>query len=91
MEVKLYTKRNCKFCSQAKEYFKEKGIAITEIDLSIGGNPETIQMKKKFKEMGIDTIPIVVVEDDSGGQMIFPEFDEEKMNQVFEFYEPRYI
>ena len=86
MEVELYTKKDCKYCGKAKEYFKKKKIPIKEIDLSVGGNPEIIRMKKKFKEMGITTLPITVVKDSSGGELVFPEFDEEKFNQVFEYY-----
>lgn len=34
MKVEIYTKEHCSYCVMAKSFFKQKGIAFTEIDLT---------------------------------------------------------
>ena len=75
MRITIYTIPKCKFCKQAKKYFISKNVGYAEVDMSIGGVPENIEMKKAFKKMGLKTYPVIVVEKDGEDEMIFPEFD----------------
>ena len=76
MKVTMYTLPKCKGCKEAKEYFNSKGIKYSEVDMSIGGDKETIEMKIQFKRMGIKEYPIIFVQRDGEDEMIFPGFDE---------------
>jgi len=73
----IYTLPDCTHCNQTKEYLQERGLEYKEINMKKGGNPETIQMKKKFKKLGIDTVPVIVV-----GEDIVPGFDKDVLDEL---------
>lgn len=80
--IRIYTTNKCKYCKQVKDYFISRNILFKEIDMRIGGNQETIEMKKKFKSIGLKTYPVIVVNRKDGREFIFSEFDEKTLEKV---------
>jgi len=82
--IKLYIVQDCDNCNEAKEYFKLKEIEYEEIDMSIGGIKKTIEEKKRFKALGLKTYPIIIINTEKDGELIFPEFDKDSLNNILE-------
>ncbi len=76
--IKIYTIPDCEHCEEAKKYFVDNKIEYEEINLKEGGNKETLSMKRKFKKLGIDKVPIIVLDEDN----ILSEFDEDIIKSV---------
>jgi len=56
-QVKIYTTSTCVYCRGAKEYFKEKGIQYSEVNLS--ENPDKVQELVQISgQMGVPVILI---------------------------------
>ncbi len=56
-DIKIYSTPTCHYCTEAKSYLKEKGIAFTEID--VGARKEMIkEMVEKSGQMGVPVIDI---------------------------------
>jgi glutaredoxin-like YruB-family protein len=58
--VSIYTTPACPYCKRAKEYFAQKGIKYTEIDVA-GDREKAKEMIQKSKQMGI---PVITVDDE---------------------------
>jgi len=57
MHVTIYTTPTCPYCKLAKDFFKEKGIAFTEID--VASDPAAAnEMVKKSGQMGVPVTEI---------------------------------
>ncbi len=55
--VSIYTTPSCHFCHMAKEYFKENGIAYTEVD--VAADPaKRKEMIDMTRQMGVPVIRI---------------------------------
>lgn len=80
--IKIYTTPNCSYCKEVREYFNSKNTKYEEIDMSRGGIKETIEMKKRFKRMGLKTYPIIIINHDVEGELIFSEFDKDVLNEL---------
>lgn len=59
-EVTMYSSPTCAFCHMAAEYFKEKGIAFTEKDISEDREALDFVLTK----VGQAVTPIITVNDD---------------------------
>ena len=59
-QVIIYSTPNCTYCAQAKEFFKEKGIAFTEHDVSADAEKRQ-EMIEKSGQMGV---PVIFVGDE---------------------------
>lgn len=70
MAVKIYTTSTCPYCKQAKEFFKEKRVKFTELDVS-KDEKALHEMIKKSSQMGVPVINI-------NGQIVVG-FDKEKI------------
>ncbi len=57
--VEIYTKFLCPYCSRAKALLSEKGIAIEEIDISMGG-PRRVEMLERSG--GQMTVPQIFID-----------------------------
>jgi len=68
--IRVYSMKNCKYCEQAKEYLKERGIPYEEINLSDKNNGEA---RKYYRSLGINVAPII-----TENSWIICGFDEEK-------------
>jgi len=57
MHVTIYSTPTCPYCKLAKDFFKEKGITFTEID--VASDPAAANdMVKKSGQMGVPVIEI---------------------------------
>lgn len=55
--VIMYTTPTCQYCKMAKAYFKEHGVAYTEVDVAI--DPEKArEMIEKSGQMGVPVFDI---------------------------------
>ncbi len=70
MAVKIYTTPTCFYCRQTKEFFKEKRVKFTELDVS-KDEKALHEMIKKSSQMGVPVINI-------NGQIVVG-FDKEKI------------
>jgi glutaredoxin len=77
--IEVYTMRNCEHCKQAKQYLQSKGVSFKEVDMSIGGNPETQHIKKRFKEMGLKSYPVIA----KGRKVLLSGFDRKEYDMLF--------
>jgi glutaredoxin 3 len=73
MNVKIYSSPTCSFCIAAKEFFKEKNIKYTDLDITTN---------EKYKQEAIEKagqvgIPVI----DIDGQIVFG-FDKEKIKEI---------
>ena len=60
MKITVYSKPNCMQCNFTKKYLKERDIAFKEIDVT-----QDEDALIKIKDMGYQTVPVVVTKDDS--------------------------
>lgn len=59
MKVIIYSKKYCPYCVRAKEFFKQKGIAFKEVDLT--DDFESLeQLKNKTNHL---TVPQIFIDD----------------------------
>lgn len=77
--IRVYSVNNCKYCEQAKEYLKERGVPYEEINLSDKKNGEA---RKYYRSLGINIAPIIT--EDS---WIIYGFNEEKKCQLDKYLE----
>jgi len=73
--VTIYSTPSCHFCHLAKEFFKEKGVAFVDYDVSRDETRRN-EMMQKSGQMGV---PVIVVGDD----MIIG-FDQAKLESLLE-------
>ncbi|MDF1496554.1 MAG: Uxx-star family glutaredoxin-like (seleno)protein [Patescibacteria group bacterium] len=57
MHITIYTTPTCPYCKLAKDYFKDKGITFSEID--VAADPAAAnEMVKKSGQMGVPVIEL---------------------------------
>jgi glutaredoxin 3 len=59
-KVKIYTTPSCHYCSQAKEYFTENGIAFEAVDVL--SDAEAMKEMKSISG-GARSVPVIAVND----------------------------
>ena len=57
LPVKFYIKPECPLCDQARTYFEEKGIAITEVDIT----ENTAEAELMQKQFGHNNVPTIII------------------------------
>lgn len=57
--VTIYTSPSCAYCHMAKEYFKDKGIAFTEKDITT----DQAALKFVMEEVGQAVTPIITLDE----------------------------
>jgi glutaredoxin 3 len=57
MHITIYTTPTCPYCKLAKDYFKDKGITVSEIDVAADPSAAN-EMVKKSGQMGVPVIEI---------------------------------
>jgi len=57
MKVTIYSTPTCPYCQQAKEFFKEKGVEYTEINVA-EDQDKAKEMMDKSGQMGVPVIDI---------------------------------
>jgi glutaredoxin-like YruB-family protein len=70
MKVKLYTRKWCGWCLDAKDYLKGRGIAFEEVD--VGKNPAADEEMQRLS--GQHSVPTIIVD----GQVL-ANFDVEQL------------
>ncbi|MBI5176583.1 glutathione S-transferase N-terminal domain-containing protein [Candidatus Micrarchaeota archaeon] len=56
-KVKIYTTPTCVYCRMAKQYFKEHGVAYSEVDVAADTNAAE-EMIERSGQMGVPVIDI---------------------------------
>jgi glutaredoxin-like YruB-family protein len=57
--VVIYSSNSCGYCTMAKDYFNEKGVAYTEKNVSTD-----IEARKELMSKGFMGVPVIYVEDE---------------------------
>ncbi|MBU0457801.1 MAG: glutaredoxin domain-containing protein [Nanoarchaeota archaeon] len=57
IKVKIYSTKSCPWCQKAKEYFKEKKIKFTDVNVA-EDNQARDEMIEKSGQMGVPVIEI---------------------------------
>ena len=79
MKITTYSSPSCPYCTQLKDFLKEKKVEFEEVDL--GQNPERAEeLIKKSGQMGI---PVTIIEKDSKEQIIIG-FNREELTKALE-------
>jgi glutaredoxin-like YruB-family protein len=73
-EVTIYSTPTCGFCTLAKDFFKEKGIEFTEIDVSVE-QEKAQEMVEKTGQMGV---PVIIINKD-GQEEVIVGFDQAQL------------
>lgn len=71
--VIVYTSNTCTFCSQAKEYLKDNGVAYEE------RNIKEPTFRKELMAMGFMSVPVIKIENEA-----VLGFDKEKIDTLLE-------
>lgn len=69
--VIVYTSNTCTYCSQAKEYLKEKGVGFEE------RNIKEPTYRKELMSMGFMSVPVIKVEEE-----VVLGFDKDKLESL---------
>ena len=56
MEIKIYSKTDCRFCRKTREFFAERGITVTEYDVDVDKNAKYEMIKNSRQEL----VPVIV-------------------------------
>lgn len=57
MHITIYTTPTCPYCKLAKDYFKDKGVTFTEVD--VAADPAAAnEMVKKSGQMGVPVVEL---------------------------------
>ena len=67
-KVKIYTTPTCHYCTKAKEYFSEKGIAFETFDVT--NDAEALKEMKKITG-GARSVPVIAI-----GEKVIIGFDQ---------------
>lgn len=59
-QVTVYSKPDCMQCNFTKKWLKERNVPYTELNIK-----EDEEALLKVKEMGFQSVPVIVTEDDS--------------------------
>ena len=70
--VVIYSSNTCGYCTMAKEYFTEKGVAYTEKNVSTD-----IEARKELMSKGFMGVPVIYVEDE-----VIQGFDKAKLDSL---------
>ena len=74
IEVTIYSTPTCGFCTLAKDFFKEKGVEFTEIDVSVE-QEKAQEMVEKTGQMGV---PVIIINKD-GKEEVIVGFDQTQL------------
>lgn len=77
MDVTIYSTPTCGYCTLAKDFLQEKGIAYTDIDVSVD-QKKAQEMVEKTGQMGV---PVIVVNKD-GQEEILVGFDQVQLTNL---------
>ncbi len=58
-KVVIFSTPNCKYCSLAKEYFKQNGIAFEEFDVA----RDAVRRNEMVEKSGQLGVPVIIIDD----------------------------
>lgn len=70
--VTVFSSNSCGYCTMAKEYLTEKGVAYTERNVSTD-----VEARKELMSKGFMGVPVIYVEDE-----IVQGFDKAKLDEL---------
>lgn len=73
--ITIYSSPSCAFCHMAKEYFKDKGVAFTEKDITV--DPEAFEFI--VNKVGQAVTPVITIND-----TVIVGFDRPKIDDALE-------
>jgi len=77
--VTIYTTPTCGYCKLAKEYFKQNGVAFSEVDVA-ANQAEARKMIEKSGQMGV---PVITV-GEGGDEQIIVGYDRRRLAAALE-------
>ena len=77
-QVTIYSTPSCTYCHMAKDFFKAKNVAFTEIDVA-ADQSKAEEMVEKSGHMGV---PVILVKGDDGKEEVLVGFDKYKLSQL---------
>ena len=80
MGIDIYIIKNCSKCQKVKEFLNKRELVYIEHDMGQGGNQELQKMKKQFKELGLKTYPVTIVDEK---KIVLQGFDEKEFEKAF--------
>ena len=75
--VRVYTQKNCPFCTEIKDMLVKEGIEFTEVDINLNENQE--EADKVFKITEADSVPILRV----GNKLLAPQVSFGSIKEAF--------
>ena len=80
-KVNIFSTPSCTYCKMAKEFFGEKGVEFSDVDVSVDEEARN-QMVEKSGQMGV---PVIMVSDEDGSnEEIIVGFNEPKLTELLE-------
>ncbi len=76
-EVIIYSTPTCGYCTLAKDFLQEKGVAYTEVDVSVD-QQKAQEMVEKTGQMGV---PVIVINKD-GQEEVLVGFDQAQLSNL---------
>lgn len=70
--VVVFSSNSCGYCTMAKEYLTEKGVAYTERNVSVD-----LEARKELQSKGFMGVPVIYVDDE-----IIQGFDKARLDQL---------
>ncbi len=58
MDIKIYTTSSCPYCHMAKDFFQEKNLEFTEVN--VAEDPEAL--KEMFAKSGQTGVPVIEID-----------------------------
>lgn len=71
-QVVIYSTKNCGWCTRAKQYFAQRGVAYEERDVQ-----QSAAAKDEFKRLGGNGVPLIMV-----GSEKIEGFDQKRLDQI---------
>ena len=75
--VTIYTTKTCGYCKATKEFFKEKNVQYTEIDVS-ASQDKAKEMIEKSGQMGV---PVIIIGEGKEEELIVG-FDQQRLTEA---------
>ena len=75
--VRVYTQKNCPFCTEIKDLLVKEGIEFKEVDINSNENHEEVD--KVFELTEADSVPILRV----GNKLLAPDVSFGSINEAF--------
>ena len=76
-DVTIYSTPTCGYCTLAKDFLQEKGVAFTEVDVSVD-QQKAQEMVEKTGQMGV---PVIIINKD-GQEEVLVGFDQVQLTNL---------